>query len=1187
MSECRGVGCTGVGRIVVAMLLCLSVGLAGTAASADAKRLTKSQRAKVRAELRKQVKRHPGIVRRTSFLRRAALVNFKLPVTIRLRNPCSEEAGQNPRPTFGGAPPQMALGQNCMTQGTALNQRSIPTASVNLGPSLGTRQVALGGGLAAVVEFSDTYDGGALGNVNIKLLPGNKTLSSSSVPLLWNRDITGTGARSDANAARSLGRPGGLLASSAAWTDPLLQGCRDWMAGAGDTGGIAPATYNAFLYGAPTDLGFGVGSGMPGYPVYTPGGAPSGVYLPVYPGVDDPGRILAGGVVGGNDWIGPNPNPFPTGFAPGGAVSNAADTVLRTNALSLGVAPGGVSVNMSTGTATTPGGLTTAQGSQDVTLGYSGGQANLFGNIPGKNVGIDVTVNLQTRITGIARIMDQDIFKEPMLIEGEDFPAGYFNCRQVFTGAVQNYIPGVRLTGSLRIAPAITKDGRVRIAKATVASDVNNPDRVALSACLFPSKPYNEYAAGSSDSAAAKVPTLGQVNAGGAFFGPPAARLAADGNTSLPERAAARYPNLTEGIAPTSIPCGTDSSPELADIIRKAGLTGTVSGMPTPTDPAYAGVGYRGDQASVAGDITVHPIEVDVLLGDVSTGAPLANPSALPEPVPPETYITSAPAGTTPSTAATILFTSLTAGATYECRLDGGPWSVCTSPEGLAGLANGAHTFQVRAKDPAGVYDPSPAQATWTVNTSYSGPLSWTSNPPPGGTFTNNPGGGPPGPTMPTVSLTSPNGGSVTATSSGPGPPPVGYGFLGQGLVISAPAATPGSPLSITLSLDVSGNPLILTPNDVVIFRNNVPVPDCSPNTGQATPDPCVAARSLSLGIATITVRTSAASTWNVGEGGPDPAPGPAPPPDAASSLRPYDAASPWNTPISPSASVDPQSSTFINAIADNGLPLTSDPDQFAIALYPVNANTPRTSVSISNYFSSYDSGDSTRVGSGFGSTITGVPIPPGATAGEGDDGQVVFWDPATGVEWSFWQLKRNANGTYTATNGSRYHTTSGYFGRFADGLSGRGAGTPYFAGLVRPWEIQQGRIDHALAFAMDSPSSGCRYPASKSDGEGVTGVDPPEGARLQLNPSLGEADFNAMGLSPMAKTIARALQQYGMYVVDNSGSSKIYLEDRATAGWDGTVTRTMVSSIPWSAFRVVQAPPVVAGSPLLTSCNG
>ena len=85
---------------------------------------------------------------------------------------------------------------------------------------------------------------------------------------------------------------------------------------------------------------------------------------------------------------------------------------------------------------------------------------------------------------------------------------------------------------------------------------------------------------------------------------------------------------------------------------------------------------------------------------------------------------------------------------------------------------------------------------------------------------------------------------------------------------------------------------------------------------------------------------------------------------------------------------------------------------------------------------------------------------------------QIVIWDPTTGTEYSFWQFARLADGTYTATNGYRYHTTAGYNGRFADGLAGRGAGTPYFAGLVRKWEIDQGRIDHALAFAYDSPSA-------------------------------------------------------------------------------------------------------------------
>jgi hypothetical protein len=306
----------------------------------------------------------------------------------------------------------------------------------------------------------------------------------------------------------------------------------------------------------------------------------------------------------------------------------------------------------------------------------------------------------------------------------------------------------------------------------------------------------------------------------------------------------------------------------------------------------------------------------------------------------------------------------------------------------------------------------------------------------------------------------------------------------------------------------------------------------------------------------------------------PAPAPEPTPvPPASTDAVRPYDPASPWNTPIAAGTPVDPLSGIWMNAIADNGLPLTSDVDQYAIAVYRFDASTPRRTVKLSGYYSTYDAGDNSRQGFGLAPTITGVPIPENARPSAGSDGQIVIWDPVSGTEYSFWQFARDAQGNYTATNGYRYHTTSGYFGRFADGLAGRGAGTPYFAGLVRKWEIDQGRIDHALAFAYRSPAPVFRFPASKSDGDGLAGVDPPEGARIQLDPTLTDADFTAWGLSPAAKTIARALQRYGMYIIDNSGSSKIYLEDRMTAGWGSDIGRSLPSRIPWSAFRVVAAP--------------
>lgn len=282
----------------------------------------------------------------------------------------------------------------------------------------------------------------------------------------------------------------------------------------------------------------------------------------------------------------------------------------------------------------------------------------------------------------------------------------------------------------------------------------------------------------------------------------------------------------------------------------------------------------------------------------------------------------------------------------------------------------------------------------------------------------------------------------------------------------------------------------------------------------------------------------------------------------------PYDSASPWNTPIQANPTIDPKSQTYINAIADNGLPLTSDPDQYTIGVFPFDNSTPLSTVTGTGFYSTYDAGDSSRVGHGSPWSAQ-VPVPTGATSPPGSDGQVIFYDATNGTEYGFWQFSGNK-----ATNGYRYHTTEGYNGRFADGLAGRGDGTPYLAGLVRKWEVDQGHIDHALAFAYNSPSSAFVYPASKSDGGnfgGVLGTDLPEGSHLQLDPSLTDPQLVGYGLNSAGLVIAHALQKYGMFVVDHSGSSKVYLEYRGTAGWGSDITRSMLSGIPWSVFRVVE----------------
>lgn len=82
----------------------------------------------------------------------------------------------------------------------------------------------------------------------------------------------------------------------------------------------------------------------------------------------------------------------------------------------------------------------------------------------------------------------------------------------------------------------------------------------------------------------------------------------------------------------------------------------------------------------------------------------------------PQTTIVSAPEGTIATDAASFEFEADQAG-TFECRLDAEAWSPCTSPQGYAGLAEGAHGFEVRATDWVGNTDSTPATASFAVDT--------------------------------------------------------------------------------------------------------------------------------------------------------------------------------------------------------------------------------------------------------------------------------------------------------------------------------------------------------------------------------------------------------------------------------------------------------------------------------------
>jgi subtilisin-like proprotein convertase family protein len=109
---------------------------------------------------------------------------------------------------------------------------------------------------------------------------------------------------------------------------------------------------------------------------------------------------------------------------------------------------------------------------------------------------------------------------------------------------------------------------------------------------------------------------------------------------------------------------------------------------------------------------------------------------------PPDTSIGEGPSGTVSSTDAVFEFSSTEANSSFECQLDGGGFAGCSSPKSYTGLSNGPHEFQVKARDPAGNTDSSPATQSWTIDTSI------------------------PDTAPPTVTLTSPTDGSATSDTT-------------------------------------------------------------------------------------------------------------------------------------------------------------------------------------------------------------------------------------------------------------------------------------------------------------------------------------------------------------------------------------------------------------------------------------
>jgi hypothetical protein len=275
-----------------------------------------------------------------------------------------------------------------------------------------------------------------------------------------------------------------------------------------------------------------------------------------------------------------------------------------------------------------------------------------------------------------------------------------------------------------------------------------------------------------------------------------------------------------------------------------------------------------------------------------------------------------------------------------------------------------------------------------------------------------------------------------------------------------------------------------------------------------------------------------------------------------------------WNTQIASGAAVDVNSTTMISAFSQavaSGGGLLISVKRWTVPAYVATSSSPRYNVQLTaswrpaNY-------------------MLNVPIPPEAAPDPAGDGHMAIFEPATGCQYDFWQAARTANGWSSSwANSLKYDSTS--TGVFAKGLSARGSGFATTAGVMWPQELSQGEIRHALMFSYGATEAGGPVtPATESDGRTTTSSAIPEGAQLQLDPSL---NLDSLGLTGYERTIAVALQRYGMFLGDTGSPPSLYAINPQTYGstnpyaavW-GDQTYVYLNKIPADRFRVLALPP-------------
>ncbi|MBA2560852.1 MAG: hypothetical protein H0V07_13395 [Propionibacteriales bacterium] len=269
---------------------------------------------------------------------------------------------------------------------------------------------------------------------------------------------------------------------------------------------------------------------------------------------------------------------------------------------------------------------------------------------------------------------------------------------------------------------------------------------------------------------------------------------------------------------------------------------------------------------------------------------------------------------------------------------------------------------------------------------------------------------------------------------------------------------------------------------------------------------------------------------------------------------RAFKTTSIWNQPLPVNAPIDVDSARFIadaKAHSDSYLKLTLG--SFAMPTYFATVNDPLRTVTDSH-----------------GRVVT-LHIPDAAAPMDSNDAEFTVFDKSMNVCVGFHHAQRDAAGKITTEGLDRWHLDSnGLHGKLPqsdDNYNLGHRGSPAPLRQIRLDEVRSGLIAHKLAAYWWATAEKGYFPMYGYE-SGKGGVVP-EGMQLRVKRSVDLAMRFTPGSGPYV--IAKAFQDYGLYVGDNSGSGSRVKVERSSAWANLNVDANCLSKLLWDDYEFIQ----------------